>query len=75
MFDQGLKNAEIAERLDVSLTSVKRWKRALREGGPHRASGEMAAHVVDVMEAALASSAEGRHVAVASTFARPAPLA
>lgn len=33
LFDQGLKNAEIAERVEVSLTSVKRWKRALREGG------------------------------------------
>ncbi len=48
--------------------------RALRDGGPHRASGEMAAHVVDIMDAALASSAEGHHISVASSFERPAPL-
>lgn len=53
---------------------VSDMARALREGGPQRASGEMAAHVVDVMDAALASSAEGRHIAVASTFERPARL-
>jgi predicted dehydrogenase len=53
---------------------VSDMARALREGGPHRASGEMAAHVVDVMDAALTSSAEGRHIAVSSAFERPAPL-
>jgi predicted dehydrogenase len=54
---------------------VSDMARAIREGGPHRASGEMAAHAVDVMAAVLASSEEGRHVAVTSTFERPAPLA
>jgi predicted dehydrogenase len=53
---------------------VSDMARALREDGSHRASGQMAAHVVDVMEAALASSAEGRHIAVTTTFQRPDPL-
>ncbi len=53
---------------------VSDMARALCEGGPHRASGEMAAHVVDIMDAVLRSSAEGRHIAVTSTFERPAPL-
>ena len=53
---------------------VSDMARAIREGGQHRASGEMAAHVVDIMDAALRSSAEGRHIAVTSTFARPEPL-
>jgi predicted dehydrogenase len=40
---------------------------------PHRASGELAAHVVDIIEAATASMADGgRPVAISSTFARPA---
>ena len=48
--------------------------RALREGGSHRASGEMAAHVVAVMHAVLASDAEGRHIAIEHPCDRPAPL-
>ncbi|MEU7478416.1 Gfo/Idh/MocA family oxidoreductase [Lentzea sp. NPDC042327] len=36
--------------------------RALREGGQHRASGELALHVVDVLDAVLTSAGEGRRV-------------
>lgn len=48
--------------------------RALREGGGHRASGELAGHVVEVMHAVLASDQQGRHVPITSTCERPAPL-
>jgi len=48
--------------------------RAMREGTPPRASGELAYHVLDVMHATLESSDEGRHIAIESTVARPAPL-
>jgi len=47
---------------------------ALRAGRPHRASGELALHVLDVMEAIQLSSDSGRHVAIASRPPRPAPL-
>jgi predicted dehydrogenase len=47
---------------------------ALRSGRPHRASGELAYHVLDVMHAALEASATGRHVELASSCERPAPL-
>jgi predicted dehydrogenase len=47
---------------------------ALRSGRPHRASGELAYHVLDVMHAALESSATGRHVELMSSCDRPAPL-
>ena len=41
-------------------------------GRPHRASAELAAHIVDIIDAARASMAEdGRAVKVASTFAQP----
>jgi predicted dehydrogenase len=40
----------------------------------HRASGEMAYHVLEVMHAVETASWEGRHVRVASTCERPAPL-
>ena len=53
---------------------VSDMARGLREDEPHRASGEMAAHAVDIMAAAMTSSDEGRHIAVSSTFDRPAPL-
>ena len=47
---------------------------AMRSGRPHRASGEMAYHVLDVMHAFHDASRDGRHVEVASTCRRPAPL-
>ena len=47
---------------------------AVRTGRPHRASGELAAHVLDVMCAFQESSESGRHIELTSTCARPAPL-
>jgi predicted dehydrogenase len=47
---------------------------AIRSGRPHRASGELALHVLEVMEAIGRSAAEGRHIAVATSPERPAPL-
>jgi predicted dehydrogenase len=39
---------------------------AIREGRPHRASGELAYHVLDVMAAFEEASTSGRHVAITS---------
>jgi predicted dehydrogenase len=47
---------------------------ALRSGRPHRASGELAYHVLDVMHAFHDSSEQGRHIELQSTCERPAPL-
>ncbi len=47
---------------------------ALRSGRPHRASGTLAHHVVEVMEAAARSPVEGRHVEITSTCERPAAV-
>lgn len=47
---------------------------AVRSGRPHRASGELSFHVLDVMQSLLDASAAGRHVDVSSTCERPAPL-
>src|SRR5439155_149136 len=46
---------------------------ALRSGRPHRASGEMAYHVLDAMQSFLEAAREGHHVELESTCARPAP--
>ena len=45
---------------------------AIAEGRPHRASGEQAAHVVEILEAAAASIADGgRRVDVTTSFSPP----
>jgi len=47
---------------------------ALVHGRTHRASGELAYHVLDLMQAFEEASESGRHIEVKSTCARPAPL-
>jgi len=47
---------------------------ALRTGRPHRACGELAQHVLDVMHAIHESSDTGAHINVTTTCARPAPF-
>lgn len=47
---------------------------ALKTGRPHRASGQLGLHVLEVMDALLSASSEGRHVAIQSRIDRPAPL-
>jgi predicted dehydrogenase len=48
--------------------------RALRAGGPHRASGELALHVLDTMEAIADSAAAGAFTPVRTSFDRPATV-
>jgi predicted dehydrogenase len=47
---------------------------ALAAGRPHRASGDMAYHVLEIMEAFEESSQNGRHIQIESRCERPAPL-
>lgn len=47
---------------------------AIRNGRSHRASGEMAYHVLDTMHAILEASDTGQHRELSSSCARPAPL-
>ena len=47
---------------------------ALQGGRPHRAGGELAFHVLDVMQAIHESSSEGRRIRIQSSSKRPAPL-
>ena len=47
---------------------------ALQSGRPHRASGELAYHILDVMHAFHDASREGRHIELESTCSRPAAL-
>ena len=47
---------------------------ALRSDRPHRASGTIALHVLDVMHGVLESSEQGRHVTTSTTCERPQVL-
>lgn len=47
---------------------------ALRSGGTHRANGQMAYHVLDIMHAFHEASDEGRHIKLKSTCQQPEPL-
>jgi predicted dehydrogenase len=48
--------------------------RAIANDRPQRAHGDMAYHVVDIINSILESSDTGKHVDLASTCAQPAPL-
>ena len=43
-------------------------------GRPHRCSGELAFHVLDVMQAFLESSERGAHIEIGSSCKRPEPM-
>jgi predicted dehydrogenase len=47
---------------------------ALHSGRPHRANGEMAYHVLDLMHTIHDAAREGRHIEMSSTCTRPAPM-
>ncbi|MDF2982837.1 MAG: oxidoreductase, partial [Devosia sp.] len=47
---------------------------AILEGRPHRASGDLALHVLEVMEAFETASREHRAVEITTPVERPAPL-
>jgi predicted dehydrogenase len=47
---------------------------AITEGRPHRASGELAYHVLDIMHGFHDASASGKYYDVKSTCSRPEPL-
>ena len=47
---------------------------AIRHNRPHRASGDLAHHVLDIMQAFHEASATGKHIDLTSTCERPAML-
>jgi len=47
---------------------------ALRSGRVHRASGELAFHVLDIMHAIHEAAREGRHIEIKSACSRPAAM-
>lgn len=81
VFLRGAKDTEW-RAIPVTLPFVENWRglgtadmaRAIRHGGPHRCSGEMTYHVVDVMSSLLKSAHKGKVVTLKSECERPEPL-
>lgn len=63
-----------AEVADYRIIGLLDMAAAIRQGRPHRASGDLALHVLEVLDAFERSSLEGRHIAMESTCDRPEPL-
>ena len=63
-----------AEVADYRIIGLLDMAAALRQGRPHRASGDLALHVLEVLDAFERSSIEGHHVMVESPCERPEPL-
>ncbi|MBN1681122.1 MAG: Gfo/Idh/MocA family oxidoreductase [Anaerolineae bacterium] len=55
-------------------TGVADMAYAIRSGRLHRASGELALHVVDVMQAVIEASDTGQHITLTGQVTQPAPL-
>jgi predicted dehydrogenase/sugar phosphate isomerase/epimerase len=47
---------------------------AIRDNRPHRATGEQAAHVVEILCGIVKSAKNGKSVEITSTFTQPAPM-
>lgn len=79
-----LRRAEELQWMDVPIThsytdnsrgvGVMDMGYAIRTGRAHRASGDMACHVLEAMHGFHDSAAEGRHYVMTSSCERPAPM-
>lgn len=67
----GLTHANPANSRGLGVADMAR---GIQSGRPHRASGDLAYHVLDVMHAMLDTSLLNQPIYLASTIERPAPL-
>ncbi len=59
---------------NMRILGVADMAEAIRQGRPHRASGQLAYHVLDIMEAFHDAAREGRHIQLDSACPRPEAL-
>ncbi len=64
-----LRNGTMAA--DYRIVGVLDMAMAIQQKRPHRASGDLALHVLEVLEAFEHSSVEGRHIAIQTRCERP----
>ena len=74
--DSGWRQAELTHgyTADSRGIAIADMAYALRSGRPHRASGELAYHILDIMHAILDAAETGARVELESTCQRPAPV-
>jgi len=63
-----------SQRKDMWGLGVVDMAYAIMSGRPHRATGQQAYHVLDLMQSFLDSSAQERYMHIESTMERPAPV-
>jgi predicted dehydrogenase len=66
-----LREATIPQRRGIGLADMA-W--AVRTGRPHRASSELALHVLDVMDRTVAAAEAGVRIDLETSCERPAPM-
>ncbi|MEI6084642.1 MAG: Gfo/Idh/MocA family oxidoreductase [Verrucomicrobiota bacterium] len=72
---KGWEEVPLTHRIDLARGSgLADLAKGVATGRPHRASGELAFHVLDVMAAFDEASTQGRHIEIKSTCVRPAAL-
>lgn len=59
---------------DYRIIGALDMAQAIAEGRPHRANGDLALHVLEVMEALERSSVEGRRIRIETLCERPEPV-
>jgi predicted dehydrogenase len=59
---------------DYRIVGLLDMAAAVHQGRPHRASGELALHVLEVLDAFERASVEGRHIMMESVCERPEPV-
>ena len=64
----------LPDRANYRCLGVAEMASAVQNGTPHRSSGALAGHVLDVMHAILWAGSNGETIDIASSIARPAPL-
>ena len=69
--DVALTHANATQSRGIGLVEMVR---SLRAGRPHRASGELACHVLELMEKSVLASETGRHRTVETRCERPAAI-
>jgi hypothetical protein len=59
---------------DYRMLGVLDMAQAIREGRPHRANGDLALHVLEVLSALERSSVEGQRIRIETICDRPEPV-
>jgi predicted dehydrogenase len=73
----GIPNREMRNgtmQADYRMVGLVDMAMAIAQKRPHRANGDMALHVLEVLEALTVSSAAGRFVDLTTTCVRPEPV-